>query len=87
MLSARFRGIFSTTFTANLVSTDDGSDDEEEEDDDDVGKNDDWECKYEDGNIISWKWVESLCRWFGFIGTDDDDVVLLVDSWENSFAR
>ena len=64
MLSAKTRGIFSTTFTARF-----DEDEAVKDDDDEVGKNED--CEVDEGSIISskswWKWL--------FIVDDDDDEV------------
>ena len=48
LLSAKTRGIFSTTFTAKL-----DEDEAVKDDDDEMGKNE--ECKVDEGSIISSK--------------------------------
>ena len=74
LLSAKTRGIFSTTFTARF---DEG---EAVKDDDEVGKNDD--CEVDEESIISskswWKW--------SFI-FDDDEVDEEVCSCGNNLVR
>ena len=76
LLSAKTRGIFSTTFTARF---DEG---EAVKDDDEVGKNENEDCEVDEGSIISskswWKW--------SFI-FDDDEVDEEVCSCGNNLVR
>ena len=65
LLSAKTRGIFSTTFTARF-----DEDEAVKDDDDEVGKNENEECEVDEGSIISSK---SWWRWL-FIVDDDDEV-------------
>ena len=77
LLSAKTRGIFSTTFTAKL-----DEDEAVKDDDDEMGKNE--ECKVDEGSIISSEsWWKSP-----FIFVDDDDELDdEVCSCENNLVR
>ena len=68
MLSAKTRGIYSTTFTAQFVT----DDDEAVKEDDEVGRKDDEECKDENGSIISSCECKPEWRSLFFCGADDE---------------
>ena len=80
LLSAKCKGIFSTTFTAML------DEDEAVNDGDKDGKKDDEECKDDEGYIISSKLLKSGGRLLLLFDDDVDDSGEIC-SCGNSFAR